>query len=163
MDRFTRNYTIFITVLVIALFIWVFYENPDVSTINAQLEADQELANYPYPFRVISLKNGTATLGSPRSVEFPVYRALGILFPHLAGRSPDDPELMKAQQELARIQKKARTIVMKSPKVKNIEWQLDKNWLTRHGAQFLISQASIMLSASLGVVTHSAYKAKEIC
>ncbi len=135
MDRFTRNYTIFIAVLVIALFAWAFYEDPEVSNLNALLEADQMLANYPYPFRVLRLKNGIATLSSPRSVEFPVYRALAVLFPRLAGRPPNDPELMKAQQELARIQQRARAIVIKAPSVNSVVWQLDKNWLTMHGAQ----------------------------
>ncbi len=138
MDRFTRNYSIILTVLVIALFAWVLHENPEVSKLNKLLEEDQELINYPYPFRVLSLENGIATLGSPRSVEFPAYRTLGILFPHLAGRPPNDPELTKAQQELARIQQKARAIVMASAKARSVKWQLDKNWLTMHGAQILV-------------------------
>jgi len=135
MDRFTRNYSIVLAVLVIALFAWAFHENPEISNLNRLLEADQELASYPYSFRVLELENGTAILGSPRSVEFPVYRALGVLFPHLAGHSPGDPELMKAQQKLARMQQKARAIVMKSPGVRHVEWRLDKNWLTMRGAQ----------------------------
>ncbi len=135
MDRFTRNYTFFIAAVVTALFVWTLYEDPEVSKLNALLQADEVLANYPYPFRVLRLENGTATLSSPRSVEFPVYRALAILFPRLAGRSPDDPELMEAQQELARIQQRVHAIVMKAPGVNRVVWELDKNWLTMRGAQ----------------------------
>lgn len=135
MDRFTRNYLIILAVIGFVVLVLALYEDPLVSDLNALLEDDKEVASYPYQFRVLRLKNGIATMSTPRSTAFPVYRALGILYPHLAGRSQDDPDLMKAQQELARIQKRAQAIVMESPSVNSVRWELDKNWLARHGVQ----------------------------
>lgn len=133
MDRFTRNYSIFLGILLLGLLFWVFYENPQVRELNGLLERDSEVAAYPYRFRVLRLENGIAVMGTPRSAEFPAFRALGILFPELANRAQDDPELMQAQQTMARIQEHARSIVLDSGKARRVLWELDTNWLTGHG------------------------------
>jgi len=136
MDKFTRNYSIALGVISVVVLAWLVYEDPQVSELNALLAADAEINNYPYRFKVLNLQNGSAVMSTPRSAAFPVHRALGLLFPRLATRAQDDPDVMKAQQELAEIQKRARAIVMASGKVKAVRWELDKNWLTRHGVQF---------------------------
>lgn len=74
-------------------------------------------------------------MSTPRSSDFPVHRALGILFPHLSNRAQENPDIMEAQQELAKIQKRAKSIVMESGKVKSVQWELDKNWLIQNGIQ----------------------------
>jgi hypothetical protein len=135
MDRFTRNYSIVLGVILLVVLAWAFYEDPLVSDLNDLLEQDAEVAGYPYQFQVLRIQNDIAVMSTPRSNEFPVHRALGILFPHLARRAQDNPDIMKAQQELARIQKRAKAIVIESGKVKSIRWELDKNWLSQHGIQ----------------------------
>ena len=133
MDRFTRNYSIFLGVVLLGLLFWVFYEDPQVAALNELLDKDAELATYPYQFRVFSLHDGMAVMGTPRSAEFPAFRALGILFPGLANRDQDDPELMQAQLEMARLQERARRLVLESGKAAQVRWELDSNWLSEHG------------------------------
>ncbi|MGD8588458.1 MAG: hypothetical protein PVG22_06455 [Chromatiales bacterium] len=133
MDRFTRNYSIVLGVIVLLVLAWALYEDPQVSDLNDLLERDAEIASYPYRFQVLRIQNEIAVMSTPRSSEFPVHRALGILFPHLANRAQDNPDVMKAQQELAEIQKRAQAIVIKSGKVKGVRWELDKAWLSQHG------------------------------
>ena len=91
-----------------------------VSDLNDLLEQDIEVAGYPYQFQVLRIQNSITTISKPRSTNIPVYRTLGILFPHLENRAQDDPDAMEAQQELARIQKRARAIVIESDKVKSV-------------------------------------------
>lgn len=136
MDRFTRNYSIFLGLVVLAILLAVLYEDPAVSDLNELLEQDELVASYPYPFRVTKLdKGGVATMSTPRSTEFPVQRALGLLFPRLANRRQDDPDLMQAQQELATVQKRAMAIVKDADAVKRVSWVLDTAWLSKYGVQ----------------------------
>lgn len=135
MDKFTRNYSIVLGVIVLVILAWALYEDPQVSDLNDLLEQDTEVAAYPYQFQVLRLQNGIAIMSTPRSSDFPVHRALGILFPHLASRAQDNPDVMEAQQELARIQKRAKAIVLESVNVKSVRWELDKSWLSQQGIQ----------------------------
>lgn len=135
MDKFTRNYSIILGIIVLVVLVWALYEDPQVSNLNNLLEQDSQVAGYPYEFQVLRLQNGIAIISTPRSSAFPVHRALGILFPNLANRTQDNPDVMEAQQELARIQKRAKAIVLESDKVSNVRWELDKNWLSQYGIQ----------------------------
>ncbi len=139
MDRFTRNYSINLSICVLIMLVWALYEDPQVSDLNHLLEQDTEIFGYPYRFQIIRLQNRVATISTPRSTDFPVYKALGIIYPHLANRTQDNPDIMKAQQKLAQIQKRAKAIVMKSDKAISIRWELDKDWLSQHGI-YLSSQ-----------------------
>lgn len=139
MDRFTRNYAITLGVILVALLAWMLYEDPEVSELNGLLEQDSEVAAYPYRFRVLALNKGIAVVSTPRSSEFPVQRALGLLYPTLANRAQDDPDLMKAQQALAHVQKRVAAIVEGSDKVQRVRWELDHNWLGQHGVQLGMS------------------------
>lgn len=133
MDKFTRNYSIFLALIALASLVWVLYEDPLVSDLNDLLEQDKLVSSYPYRFRLLHVKNGIAVISTPRNSEFPVFQALGILYPHLANRSQDNPDLMQAQQQLAEVQKRVKLIVMKSGKVKQVRWELDLVWLADHG------------------------------
>jgi hypothetical protein len=133
MDRFTRNYSIVLGVIILIVIAWVLYEDPQVSDLNDLLDQDAEIAAYPYQFQVLRVQNDIAIMSTPRLSEFPVHRTLGILFPNLANRAQDNPDVMKAQQELARIQKRAQAIVIESGKMKGVRWELDKDWLIQHG------------------------------
>jgi len=135
MDRFTRNYSVVLGAVFLLSLVWALYEDPQVSALNDLLEQDSAVAAYPYKFRVLRLQNGVAIVSTPRSFAFPVHRALGIIFPNLANRAQDNPDVMQAQQTLAEIQKQVKRIVLSSGKVNSLQWELDKNWLSQHGIQ----------------------------
>ena len=134
MDRFTRNYSIALGIVILALIALFMYEDPQLAELNELLVKDTRLTTYPYRFRVLRLENRTATMTTPRSADFPAYRALGLLFPSLAGLPQDDDRLMRGQLEMARIQEHAMNIVLESDQVGHVIWELDTNWLERHGA-----------------------------
>ncbi len=133
MDRGSRNYLIFLTVLVAGLLVIFLYEDPMVSKLNDMLEEDLKITSFPYAFRVVRVDDGVATLSTPRSTDVPVEQVMGILFPKVAGCAPDSAEFQKAQQHLAAVQTRVRELILAEPGVKRISWQLDRNWLTQHG------------------------------
>ena len=133
MDKFTRNYSIILAVTVVLVLVWVLYESPGTSRLNALLSENAEVASYPYRFRVIDLKNGVATMSTPRSADFSAYRALAILYPELRNQAPDSPAMLDAQGEMARVQGIARKIVVGSDDVSRVIWKLDENWLRSEG------------------------------
>ncbi|MDP5069646.1 MAG: hypothetical protein NWQ45_01990, partial [Congregibacter sp.] len=82
MDRFARNYLIaLLSVMFIAAGWYWLSQDSRVSQINARLEADSELADFPFTFKVMTLENGVATMNSPRSAEVPVIQFLRIINP----------------------------------------------------------------------------------
>ena len=134
-DRFTRNYFIGLVAIVAAVVaLWAISSwDPGASRLNKLLAADTELAAYPYAFRVASLKDGVATLKSPRSFDVPVPRFLAVIEPRLAGQEPDHPDVMAAQAALAHHQKRAQVIVERQPEVKAVRWVLDRDWYAARG------------------------------
>ena len=134
MDRYTRNYLILLSLIAAGILAW-WLSSLDfrASEINDILADDPQIAAYPYPFRVISVSNGSATLSSPRSFEVPVIRFLGIIQPRLAGKAQTDPEVMAAQAELVRVQKQAAKLAKAQPDVDRVRWQLDRDWYLERG------------------------------
>jgi hypothetical protein len=133
MDKFTRNYSIFLAVVALVSLVWALYEDPQLSELNDLLEQDEVVSGYPYKFHLLRMKNGVAVISTPRNSEFPVFKALGILYPRLANRAQDNPDLMRAQQQLAEVQKRVKRIVIESGKVQRVRWELDLEWLADHG------------------------------
>ena len=135
MDHFTRNYSIGLGFVIgAALLTWAISSwNPNVARLNKLLEADAELAAYPYPFRVESLEDGVATMKSPRSFELPAIRFLAVIDPRLAGRPDNDPEVEAAQAALVHHQKRAQELVERQPDVKAVRWTLDRAWYAARG------------------------------
>ena len=133
MDRYTRSYLLGLaaTGLIVLFIVW--YESPVVGELNERLAANAELAGYPYRFRVLDLDGTVATLGTPRSPEFPAHSALMILFPELRKEPLDSEVLVAAQREMARIQYLAKDIVERSPAVEQVTWKLDEVWLRSNG------------------------------
>ena len=142
MDRFTRNYAIGLGAALLALAgLWIYSVwSPRVWEINDILAADPALAEYPYPFRVVALDNGTATLSTPRSAEFPAMRFLALIEPSLANAAQDDPRMVAAQQALVDHQKRAMELVQSQPDVKSVRWELDARWLAARGVQLTGTQ-----------------------
>ncbi len=137
MDRFTRNYSMILgVVLIAALALWVkSIWQPRVWELDDLLESDPQLSSYPYQFRLRSLEKGVAVLSTPRSFEVPAMRFLEIIHPNLATKSQDDPAMVAAQQELIDHQKRAMGLMLAQPDVQSVDWQLDTQWLADHGVQ----------------------------
>ena len=100
------------------------------SAIEAQ--GSEKLKNYPYKFRVLKFSDGTAYVSSPRSFAVPAFKALAALYPDLNTKNPDNPEFIAAQKLLAEVQSEAGAIVEKQPGVKQIRWEIDRDWLSAH-------------------------------
>ncbi len=141
LDRGTRIYATVLAVLVLVIVIGYRFAgySPRLDELNELLASDPELANYPYRFRVIEFDadKGRAVVTSPRSPLVPATRAIGILFPKLAGRPADDPEVQAAQKDLARHQARARKLLLQQPDVKEVIWQLDRQWYQSHGVPIM--------------------------
>ena len=137
MDTFTRNYSIALGILVIGLVFLFTSEDPAVTELNDLLHADTALASYPYRFRVLQIENNVATMTTPRSADFPAYKALGLIYPALAGLPQDDPRLMEGQLEMAQLQEYARELVIGTGHVGHVTWQLDQAWLDGNGVTIM--------------------------
>ncbi len=135
MDRFTRNYSIALGVVVGAALVYWAYSawQPRVWELNDMLESDPVIADYPYPFRLRSLADGVAILSTPRSPAFPAVQFLALIHPGLANKAQDDPEMIAAQQELIDHQRRAQDLLLAQPDVERVDWELDTRWLSDHG------------------------------
>lgn len=134
MDRFARNYLIgLLTVLLIAAGVFWLSRDSRVADINNMLAQDFELAGYPYVFKVLSLEDGVATMGSPRSAEVPVMTFLRTAFAELRATSVDHPDMMAAQLVLVEKQSRAASLVESQPDVNVIRWEIDERWYNEHG------------------------------
>lgn len=100
------------------------------SAIAAQ--AGSELKTYPYQFKVLKVSGETAYVSTPRNFDVPAFRALGVLFPDVNTKNPNDPAFIAAEQQLGRVQDEARAIVLTQPGIREVAWQLDRDWLTAH-------------------------------
>jgi hypothetical protein len=111
--------------------------DPKVDALNQSIQqmGSPALRNYPYSFQVMRLDAGEALMGTPRSMEVPVYRMIGAIYPNLSGRSPNDPDFVAAEKEMAQIQSEARQIVLGQPGITGVKWELDRNWLLANGIQ----------------------------
>ncbi len=134
LDNFTRKYLYGLaTLAVIAFVLWLSSLDFRVSEINDLLEADAELAAYPYPFRVMSLEDGVAQVSSPRSAQLSAIQSLRVMFPELQQKDAVSDEMMAAQEALASMQARAGQLVKSQTDVNSIRWVLDKQWLSSHG------------------------------
>lgn len=135
MDRFTRNYSIAIGIILIgALAFWInSVWKPDAWDLDSVLASDPKISSYPYRFRVVSLENGVATISTPRSFDIPAYRFLAIIHPNLTNKADNDPEVIAAQQDLIDHQKHAQGLILSQPQVQSVQWELDTQWLAARG------------------------------
>ena len=137
MDRFTRNYSIALGIILLGGLAWWLSAsfNPRAGELNALLAADADLASYAYRFRVVDYDDGVAVLSTPRSFDVPAMRFLEIIKPELNGKAQDDPAMLAAQQELIEHQKRAQALMLGQPDVDRVDWRLDVRWLADHGVQ----------------------------
>lgn len=134
MDRFARNYLIVLGLIIAGVVIWVnLGRDPRVVEINERLAADLQLADYPYPFRVLRLEGDVAVMGSPRSAQVPVMQFLRAAYPALRRTAVTDPAMMAAQDELARRQEYAADLVRNQDGVRQVSWEIDLGWYRERG------------------------------
>ena len=134
MDKFTRNYSIGLGLICLAILVyWLATFSFRVSELNDLLENDQSLVDYPYQFRVISLDDGVAELSSPRSFDAPAVNFLAIIYPDLKNRSTEDPILIAAQKDLADHQAHAKKLILDQPDITKVRWVLDRAWYSERG------------------------------
>ena len=97
-----------------------------------ETQGSSGLQAYPYKFRVLKVVGETAYLSTPRNTDVPAYKALGALFPGLNTKDPNNPDFIAAQHHLAEVQSEARAIVLSQPGIKDVRWELDREWLSSH-------------------------------
>ena len=97
-----------------------------------ETQGSEALKAYPYQFRVLKVVGDTAYLSTPRNTEVPAFRTLGVLFPELNTKDPNNPAFIAAQQQLGAVQSEARAIVLAQPGIKDVRWELDREWLASH-------------------------------
>ena len=113
---------------------WSATHDSRVAELNDMLGKNAELSEYPYEFRVFELNDGVATMSSPRSPQSSVLQALKIIEPSLSVANANKPEVIAAQKKLAKLQFKAKDLVLSQPDVSAVEWRLDRAWLLSNGA-----------------------------
>lgn len=100
-----------------------------------ETQGSTELKEYPYRFHVTNIVGETAYLSTPRNVEVPAFKMLGVLYPKINTRDANNPAFIAEEQHLGRVQSEARAIVLGQPGIKEVQWELDREWLTRHGIE----------------------------
>lgn len=97
-----------------------------------EAQASEKLKAYPYQFRVLKVAGGTAWLSTPRNVQVPAFKALGALYPDINVKDANDPAFIAAERLLGEVQSEARAIVQAQPGIKEVRWELDREWLAAH-------------------------------
>ncbi len=134
MDSFAKRYLIVLSAIVAAVSTYIVFSSDErVEALNVMLAADTSLQDYPYQFRVLSLKDGVAVMSSPRSAEVPVMQFLRTAFPELSRTAVDDPAMMAAQDALTKVQVRAQDLVLEQADVSAVTWELDERWFNEHG------------------------------
>ena len=141
MDRFTRNAVIgsgvLVVLLILSLLPWGGMAfGPRIWQLNAVLERDPVLAEYPYDFKALLFLNGIVTLTRPYDADVPMDDALVAMDPTLAGKPADDPAFTAARDRLQRTEFHAIGLMLAEPDVGSIVWSLDRAWLNGQGIAF---------------------------
>jgi hypothetical protein len=120
----------FIFVMFIAaLFVsWLGWRGYVVMELNESIRSHEEIADYPYPFRVLRVDGETAVMSTLRSPRIATEQALRELFPSLRGVAENSAEMRRLEQEYARLQARASQAVLTSPRINRVRWELDENW-----------------------------------
>ena len=120
----------FIVVMIIAaLFVsWLGWRGFVVMELNESIRSHEEIAQYPYPFRVLRVEGSTAVMSTLRSPRVNTEQALRELFPSLRNVAGISREFQRMEQEYARLQARASQEVRESPRIERVRWELDDNW-----------------------------------
>lgn len=120
----------FLLVMVVAALFatWLGWRGFNVIQLNQAIQADGELRNYPYPFRVLRLDGDVAVMSTLRSPQITTRDALQYLFPSLRSLGETHREWQRAEREFARLQARAGELVLRNEKIQRLRWELDENW-----------------------------------
>ncbi|MES9990730.1 MAG: hypothetical protein ABW098_02180 [Candidatus Thiodiazotropha sp.] len=134
LDRGTKIYAAVLAVIGLSLLLaWMLNLDFRIDEIDELISQDAQIAAYPYPFRAIEINGTTAVLSSPRSNAMPAVRFLGLIKPALKNLDEQDPKLIAAQKELAKVQSKVRKLVLRRNDIERVSWRLDKEWYADRG------------------------------
>jgi hypothetical protein len=133
MNTVLKKRLVIITGLIFAW--WFFFFDFRVYQLNNILEQDPQISSYPYEFSVVSFDDGIAKISSPRSGKVSAVTVLRAMFPELRNKSDDSPQMIQAQQNLAKVQSQVATIIKLEEDVKRVSWELDEYWLQNKGIQ----------------------------
>ena len=134
LDRGTKIYAAILGgILLMGLVSWLFSLDFRLGEIDEMLQQDPEIAAYPYKFHAFEIQGTTAILSTPRSSSMPAVRFLAIIKPKLSAKNEQDPEVVEAQKELARLQSKARKLVLSREDIDDVRWRIDKQWYADKG------------------------------
>ncbi len=97
-----------------------------------QTQGSAELKKYPYQFHVLRVDGSTAVMATPRNFDSPAFRFLGVLYPDINVKDHNNPAFIAVEKLLGKHQDEAKDIVLAQPGIKEVRWELDKEWLTRH-------------------------------
>ncbi|MBS1158475.1 MAG: hypothetical protein H6R15_894 [Proteobacteria bacterium] len=96
-------------------------------------QGSAELKSYPYQFKVLKVSGDTAYVSTPRNFEVPAFKMLAVLYPQINTKDNNNPAFIAEEQHLGRVQSEARAIVLAQPGIKDVQWELDREWLAQHG------------------------------
>lgn len=91
--------------------------------------------NFPYKFRVLKVSDEVAYVATPRNVDVPAFRFLAVLYPDINTKNPNDPAFIAVERQLGEVQSEARAIVLAQPGIKEVRWELDREWLRAHAVE----------------------------
>lgn len=97
-----------------------------------EAQASEKLKAYPYHFHVMKVVGETAYISTPRNVQVPAFKALAALYPGLDTKNPNNPAFIAAERLLGEVQSEARVIILAQPGIKEVRWELDRDWLAGH-------------------------------
>jgi hypothetical protein len=95
-------------------------------------QASAQLKEYPYRFWVMKVNGAQAVMSTPRNVDVPAFKALAVLYPEINTRNANDPAFIAAEQLLGAVQSEARAIALAQPGIREVRWELDRDWLAAH-------------------------------
>lgn len=98
-------------------------------------QASERLRNYPYQFQVLRVEGDTAVMSTPRNFDVPAFRMLGVLYPNINVKDPNNPEFIAVERLLGQVQDEAKDIILAQPGIKGVRWELDRGWLRRQGIE----------------------------
>lgn len=126
---------------VIAVLVFIFgldwyIQAPDsrsrVLTGAIEAQASPKLKSYPYKFWVMRVDGSTAVMSTPRNFDVPAFKALAVLYPDINTKDANNPAFIAVEQLLGEVQGEARAIVLAQPGIKDVTWELDREWLRKH-------------------------------
>lgn len=97
-----------------------------------ETQASPKLRAYPYKFWVMKVNGSTAVMSTPRNFDVPAFKALAVLYPDINTKDANNPAFIAVEQLLGQVQDEARAIVLAQPGIKDVSWELDREWLRKH-------------------------------